>query len=186
MKLELLIIDIDGVMTDGRKYYTGEGDVLCKQYNDKDFTAIKRFKASNVQVCFLSGDNWNSTMAKQRNVLFFSGRTNDGKMSKLDVLTKQILPHFKVSKENCIYIGDDIFDIPVLKYVGRGYCPHDAPRHVKYECGTHSQYVLTNSGGDGVIAELYDSLFMGGVISNASFERVMELDSQEASSKKMI
>ena len=62
MALKLVILDIDGVMTDGKKFYDKNGDVLCKQYNDKDFTAIKRFMATGIDVCFLSGDNWNKVI----------------------------------------------------------------------------------------------------------------------------
>ena len=45
--------------TDGKKIYDNNCNIFGKCYNDKDFTAIKRFLASNISVCFLSGDNWN-------------------------------------------------------------------------------------------------------------------------------
>jgi 3-deoxy-D-manno-octulosonate 8-phosphate phosphatase (KDO 8-P phosphatase) len=82
--LKLLVIDIDGVMTDGTKTYGIDGKVISKRFNDKDFTAIKRFKASNVKVCFLSGDrNVNEAMANDRNVDFYHSRMKtDGILNK--------------------------------------------------------------------------------------------------------
>ena len=55
-KFDLLVIDIDGVMTDGTKLYDTYGNIYLKKFNDKDFSAIKRFKELGVEVCFLSAD----------------------------------------------------------------------------------------------------------------------------------
>ena len=66
-KVELVILDIDGVMTDGRKYYGVDGVPFAKTYCDKDFTAIKRIRGAGVPVCFVSGDeNVNKAMAENR------------------------------------------------------------------------------------------------------------------------
>ena len=73
--IRLVILDIDGVLTDGKKYYGLDGMPFAKTYCDKDFTAIKRLKGSGVQVCFLSGDEKvNLPMAKNRNIPFYSAR----------------------------------------------------------------------------------------------------------------
>lgn len=50
--MKLLILDIDGVMTNGTKVYDDDHNVLSKSYNDKDFTAIKIFKQMGIDVCF--------------------------------------------------------------------------------------------------------------------------------------
>ena len=54
--INLVILDIDGVMTDGTKVYDESHNVIYKKYCDRDFTAIKRLKDCGVSVCFLSGD----------------------------------------------------------------------------------------------------------------------------------
>ena len=146
--MKLIILDIDGVMTDGKKFYTGEGNVLCKQYNDKDFTAIKRFLALDINVCFLSGDIWNKTMADMRNIKFYSGRQKNGNLSKLQILDI-ILKDYSVNKEDVIYVGDDIFDIEVLSVVKEGFCPKDSPLDVK-----KVSTIIDRNGGDGVISEI--------------------------------
>ena len=178
--MKLIILDIDGVLTNGKKFYTSEGNILCKQYNDKDFTAIKRFMALGFHVCFLSGDIWNKTMAEHRNIKFYSGRMQGGNMSKLQILDK-ILMDYNVKREDTIYVGDDIFDIEVLAVVKEGFCPKDSPIHVKEVCT-----VLNKNGGDGVIAELFDVLFLRNDIENPDIIKVKEIDKNELSSKKMI
>ena len=178
--MKLLVLDIDGVLTDGKKYYTGEGHVLCKQYNDKDFTAIKRFLATGIEVCFLSGDNWNKNMADSRNIKFYSGRTVSGNLSKLDILNK-IMSDYNVNKNDIIYVGDDIFDIEVLSIVKEGFCPLDSPQDVK-----NVSTIINKNGGNGVVSELFDILIQRGEIENPDITIVKNLDKKELTSKKML
>ena len=177
--IKLIILDIDGVMTDGKKFYTQNGDILCKQYNDKDFTAIKKFKALGITICFLSGDSWNKTMADNRNIKFYSGRNIKGEIKKIQTLEK-ILLDYNIKKQNTIYVGDDIFDIEVLKIVKEGFCPKDSISEVK-----NISTVIDKNGGNGVVAELFDILLKRGEINNPSLELVKNLDKNESSSKKM-
>ena len=179
MNIKLIILDIDGVMTDGKKFYTSDGNIMCKQYNDKDFTAIKRFLALHINVCFLSGDSWNKKMAEMRNIKFYSGREKDGKMSKLQILDV-ILKDYNISKNETLYVGDDIFDIEVLTIVKEGFCPKDSPLDVK-----NVSTILDRNGGDGVVAELFDVLLKRGEILNPNIINVKNLDKKELSSEKM-
>ena len=177
--MQLLILDIDGVMTDGKKFYTHTGETMCKQYNDKDFTAIKRFLALGINVCFLSGDIWNKTMADMRNIKFYSGRQVGGNLSKLQILDN-ILTDYNATKEETIYVGDDIFDIEVLSVVKEGFCPKDSPLDVK-----SVSTLINRNGGDGVIAELFDILLTRGEITSPDIKVVKDLDKKELSSTKM-
>jgi YrbI family 3-deoxy-D-manno-octulosonate 8-phosphate phosphatase len=179
--IKLVILDIDGVLTDGKKEYDNNGNVLNKKFNDKDFTAIKRFKASGINVCFLSGDtNINKKMAELRNIPFYLGRNSNGKMNKIDILYN-ILNDFNVNAEDSIYVGDDIFDIEIFLKVGYSYCPNDSPNLVKH----HSKVILSRNGGDGIVAELYDYLIDKQLISESTIEDVKNLDAIEGSSVKM-
>ena len=54
MKIKLAILDVDGVLTDGKKTYDNTGLCIYKTFCDKDFTAIKKLKALGISVCFLS------------------------------------------------------------------------------------------------------------------------------------
>jgi len=172
--IKLVILDIDGVLTDGTKYYDSNANVIYKCYNDKDFTAIKRIKASNIEVCFLSGDNnVNEAMAKKRNIKFYSGRLLNGVMSKKEML-KTILNDYNVTSKETIYVGDDIFDIEVMNEVSLAFCPNDSPKIVKDNC-----ICLDISGGKGVISYLFEYLLNNDYVNEPNIEIVKKIDSCE-------
>ena len=169
-EVKLVILDIDGIMTDGKKYYGIDGMPFAKTYCDKDFTAIKRMRASGVSVCFLSGDERvNKAMAKNRNIDFYSAR---GK-NKADVLP-EFSKKYNASKEEMVYIGDDLFDIPIMKEVKYSFCPSDSPDAVKNEC-----IVLNREGGQNLVAYLYDWLKHANLISDCTLEDIERLDKNE-------
>ena len=70
----LLILDVDGILTDGTKVYDKDHNVLSKRFMCKDFSAIKRFMAAGIKVIMISGDSWNRDMAKKRNIDFYCTR----------------------------------------------------------------------------------------------------------------
>jgi len=177
-QIKLLILDIDGVLTDGTKLYDSDGRVSYKRFNDKDFTAIKRFKASGVSVCFLTGDlNVNEVMAKKRGIDLYYSRTKEGSLNKSSFLP---MLYEKYQSERCstVYVGDDLFDLDIIKELGlnNSYCPADAIVDVRLHCNT----ILSVPGGTGVVAELYDELVYTGRIQNSSFETVVEIDRVES------
>ena len=71
----LLILDVDGVLTDGTKTYDREHNVISKRYADQDFTAIKLFQ-EGWKVCFLSSDAFNEGVAKKRGIDFYNSRVH--------------------------------------------------------------------------------------------------------------
>lgn len=175
MKETLLILDIDGVMTDGTKVYDTEAKVIAKRYCDLDFTAIKRFKAVGYNVCFLSGDsNINQKMAEKRNVDFYHSRTSDGTIDK-----KAFIPIFEerygVKKENMIYVGDDYFDLDIINELRYTFCPINSPSIVKDSVFK----VLDRRSGEGVIAVLYDYLETIFDFKQVSREDLDDLDKNE-------
>ena len=66
--IKLLVLDIDGILTNGKKTYDKYGNIISKSFCDKDWTAIKRFKSLGVEVMFLSGDPFNEGVANKRNI----------------------------------------------------------------------------------------------------------------------
>ena len=173
MKVKLAILDIDGVLTDGRKYYGLDGMPFAKTYCDKDFTAIKRMKASGMKVCFLSGDERvNKAMAENRKIDFYSARGKD----KADFVTK-FVREYDVSSAEMLYIGDDLFDESVMKLVGHVYCPADAAVRLKKICGPEN--TLQNNGGNNVIAEMVELLLQRGLMRDPTFEDIEALDKME-------
>lgn len=173
MKVKLAILDIDGIMTDGKKYYGLDGIPFAKTYCDKDFTAIKRLRGAGVQVCFLSGDERvNKAMANNRNIPFLSARGKD----KAEFL-KAYENNYDVKREEILYIGDDLFDKSIMELVGHAYCPSDACRDIKIVCGEAN--VLSNKGGCNVICELFDVLLDRGLVLDCTMQDIENLDKNE-------
>ena len=171
--IKLIILDIDGVLTDGKKYYGLDGLPFAKTYCDKDFTAIKRLRGAGVKVCFLSGDERvNKAMAINRNIDFYSARGKD----KADFVS-EFERIYESKKDEMLYIGDDLFDKSIMEVVGHPYCPSDACSDIKIICGLKN--TLSNSGGNNVIAELVDKLLERKLINDCTMKDIERLDKNE-------
>jgi 3-deoxy-D-manno-octulosonate 8-phosphate phosphatase (KDO 8-P phosphatase) len=171
--IKLVILDIDGVLTDGKKYYGLDGIPFAKTYCDKDFTAIKRLRGAGIHVCFLSGDERvNKAMAENRKIDFYSARGKD----KADFVT-EFMSKYNVLPADMLYIGDDLFDESIMRLVGHAYCPADAVRNLKVLCGPSN--VLTRCGGQNVIAQLVELLLDRKLINDCTFADIEALDKKE-------
>ena len=78
------------------------------------------------------------------------------------------------------FVGDDYFDLSIIKKLNFTYCPSDSPKIIKDMC----EVTLNSKGGEGVIVELYDKL-VGKYFKEPSEEDVINLDKQEVSSQEM-
>mgnify|MGYP003122327333 CR=1 FL=1 len=171
--INLVILDIDGVMTDGRKYYGLDGMPFAKTFCDKDFTAIKRLRGAGVNVCFLSGDDTvNKAMARNRNIDFYYARGRD----KADFIP-ELASKYNSSPSQMAYIGDDLFDSSILRAVKYPFCPSDACTDVKQICGVLN--TLDNSAGNNVIAEMVDVLLSRMLVPDCTMEDIENLDREE-------
>lgn len=160
-RLKLLILDVDGILTDGTKVYDNAHKCIAKNFLDIDFTAIKIFKKLGVEVCLLSGDEWNSTMAAARGIPFFPSRNEDGSINKVNAL-KKILNYYnnKIKQDNCLYIGDDYFDIGLMEKLKVRIWPSDTPKYLL----KNGDVILSSKRGEGVVAEiLSDYLIMNNI-----------------------
>ena len=148
LPFDLLIIDIDGILTDGTKIYDIQGKVSGKRYCDLDFTAIKRFQAAGIKIVFLSGDQTiNRAMAETRKITFFYNPPGINKTQILPI----IKTHFNRTNYKIAYVGDDYYDIDIMGAADLAFCPKSSPAVVK-----RSAVVIDSYSGYGVIAKLYD------------------------------
>lgn len=175
--IKLVILDVDGVLTDGRKYYDKEGTVRLKTFCDKDWTAIKRLKALDIKVIFLTGDPFNVVIADNRKIDVIVNRQNGQHRDKSDYLP-EICVEYEVTPDEIVFVGDDVFDYYLMSLVKHKYCPADAPDEVK-EIAT----VLKANGGENVIMHLFDHLKKIELLPKYNFadhlEKVYELDLKE-------
>jgi 3-deoxy-D-manno-octulosonate 8-phosphate phosphatase (KDO 8-P phosphatase) len=172
MGIKLVILDIDGVMTDGTKLYGLDGIPFAKSYCDKDFTAIKKLKAAGIKVCFLSGDEKvNLAMSVNRNIDFYSARGSD-KKDFISFFEKE----YQVKRSNMAYIGDDLFDLNIMKNIGYPYCPSDSCSELLDLCNNK---VIPVKGGQNVVMKFVEIIIDEGLMVNPTLAEVEEFDKLE-------
>jgi 3-deoxy-D-manno-octulosonate 8-phosphate phosphatase (KDO 8-P phosphatase) len=148
--IKLLVIDIDGVLTDGGMYYTESGDEL-KKFNTKDGLAIKRLVKNGMQVAFLSNGK-NSALIQSRAKLLGVQKIYVGFEEKEKILDKWV-KELKLTYKNVAYVGDDVNDMKVISKAGFSACPADAIDVIKQK----ATIILTRNGGDACVREMIDN-----------------------------
>jgi 3-deoxy-D-manno-octulosonate 8-phosphate phosphatase (KDO 8-P phosphatase) len=149
-KIKLLILDVDGVMTDGKIIMDDEGREL-KSFNVRDGHGIKILQRYGVGVAILTGRK--SKVVEYRAKDLEIKDVYQGALNKKEVFEK-ILKKRKLSADETAYVGDDIVDIPVLKRVGFSVAVADALDVVKEAVN----YVTKNRGGHGAVREICEMI----------------------------
>ena len=121
-KIKLLILDVDGVMTDGRIIFDSNG-VESKFFNVKDGHGIKMLQRSGIEVGIISGRE--SQVVANRAVELGIAQVFQKSLDKL-VPYRQMLEATGLADEQVAVMGDDVIDIPLLKRVGFASAPADA------------------------------------------------------------
>jgi YrbI family 3-deoxy-D-manno-octulosonate 8-phosphate phosphatase len=154
--IKAVLIDIDGVLTDGRITVDSSGNEW-KTINIKDIDAVFEMRRQKLIVGFITGEATPITrIFKERfQPDFFYAGCKD----KAGAL-QEILGQTGLGTENVCYVGDGKYDIPMMKLAGVAACPSDAISEVKALAGVH----LSARGGDGCIWELLERLNAEGQI----------------------
>src|SRR5271170_392853 len=148
--IRLLILDIDGVLTDGRLYFGAKGEAL-KVFHVRDGHGIKLLMAAGVQVAAFSGRRSAAAAARLRELsvpTVVQGCTD--KLSALHRVTRRL----GLDPVNCACIVDDTPDLPLMSAVGLSAAVADA--HPIVLAAAH--WVARSAGGRGAVRELCDTL----------------------------
>ena len=148
--IRLLVMDVDGVMTDGKVTYTSNGQEL-KSFNIKDGLGIKRVNAAGIETAIISART--SPMVERRVLELSITHLIQGREDKLTALS-DLLNQINLSLDQVAYIGDDLTDLTAIESVKLGACPADAAIEVR----SKADWVSTRAGGDGCVRELCDLL----------------------------
>jgi len=152
-KIKLLILDVDGVLTDAGMYYTESGDQI-KKYNSKDGRAIIDAQKTGLKIGIISSA-FTDKMVLYRAETLRIQHVYVGEKSKIDVL-KVWCEELNISLDEVAMIGDDINDFSVMDVVGLSFCPADAVQVVKHKVDV----VLSRKGGEGCVRELIDNYLL--------------------------
>jgi len=153
-RIKLLILDVDGVMTDGGMYFCESGDQF-KKFNTKDGMGIIEIQKSNQLQAAIISSAFKGEAVKQRAALLGIERCYVGRDKKLAVL-ETWMEEMGISIDEVAIIGDDVNDLPIISQCGFSACPSDAVATVKQKVDV----VLTSKGGEGCVRELIDNFLL--------------------------
>ena len=148
--IKLLLLDVDGVLTDGKITYTDNGEEI-KSFNSKDGLGLRLLMDSGIKIGIITGRKSEALTHRCKNLgidLLFDGITD--KVKALNV----ILDKTKTNAKETAFAGDDLPDLPVMKLVGLSICPADAPPYIQ----EHADIVTRQKGGQGAIREVCDEI----------------------------
>lgn len=149
-KIKTIILDVDGVLTDGRFGYSNSEDEI-KFFHARDGHGIKLAMRLGIKVGILSGraSKANRKRAEELDLSFIYEGEKDKKSAFMKIMAEQ-----KLQADECMYIGDDIVDLPAMAMAGVAVTVADAPDYLDKHC-----HFRTNlRGGHGAVREVIEML----------------------------
>lgn len=149
-KIRMLVLDVDGVLTDCRIYMEREGE-WRRYFSIRDGYGIHRLKQMGFKTAVITGSKARDIQERVRHldIDFFY----EGHLEKLSCL-KELSETSGISFTEMAYIGDDDFDVPILEVVGFAATPPEAMEVAKEA----AHYVTRRPGGNGAVREVCELL----------------------------
>lgn len=159
--IKLLILDVDGVLTDGRLFFDNDGNEY-KSFHARDGHGMKILKQTGIIIAVISGRKSNMVALRLKNLGIehvYQGHENK-RSAYLEILEKTGL-----SSEQTAYVGDDLLDLPIMIQVGFAIAVNDANFAVK----EHADWCTSLPGGQGAVREVCDFIMR----AQGSFDAVL-------------
>ena len=147
-KIKIVLTDVDGVLSDGGKYYTKNGEIV-KKFDTRDGMGVNVLLRNKIKTIIVTKETslivrkW----AKEMNIT----NVYNGIIKKESILTK-VCKTFEVTPAEIAYIGDDINDIELMKKVGFS----GTPKNSDFSTKKIADYVCKNNGGQSAFREFAD------------------------------
>lgn len=153
-KLKMLILDVDGVLTDGGMYVSEKGDQM-KRYHTQDGLALLELSKSKKVTLGIISSGFTEHMVQDRAALLGIEHVYVGREPKLDIL-KTWCVNLGYGLDEVAIIGDDLNDLPVMQSVGLAVCPASAVSKIK----SAADIILSRKGGDACVREFIDNYLL--------------------------
>jgi 3-deoxy-D-manno-octulosonate 8-phosphate phosphatase (KDO 8-P phosphatase) len=148
--IRLLLLDVDGVLTDGRLYFGNNGEEL-KAFNIQDGLGIRLLQRSGIEVGIITGRS-SALVARRAEELgiklVIQGR--EDKLAALEEVLRDDKENHSYKMQEIAFLGDDLPDLAVISRVGLGVEVADAHNFV----AKHSHWQTSEKGGCGAVREL--------------------------------
>ncbi len=148
--IELLLLDVDGVLTDGNITYSDSGEQI-KSFNSKDGLGMRLLMDAGIDVGIITGRKSKALEYRCKNLgitLLFDGIKDKSKAFD------SIISQTGIPAENIAFAGDDLIDLPVMKRVGISFCVYDASIDVQNHC----DIITSLKGGQGAVREICENI----------------------------
>jgi 3-deoxy-D-manno-octulosonate 8-phosphate phosphatase (KDO 8-P phosphatase) len=147
-KLKLLILDVDGVLTDGKLFFDNQGNEY-KSFHARDGHGIKLLRQTGVEVAVISGRKSNSVALRMKNLgIAHVYQGHENKRAAFD----EIIEKIGIKPDQAAHVGDDLLDLPIMTRVGFAIAVADANFAVKQR----ADWCTTLPGGHGAVREVCD------------------------------
>ncbi|KIX13362.1 HAD family hydrolase [Dethiosulfatarculus sandiegensis] len=149
-KIKLLVLDIDGVLTDGRVVYDSDGREI-KYFDVKDGHGLKMLMRSGVEIALLSGreSKVNRDRAEELGIEDLTEKTHVKLPAFLEIMKRK-----GVTPEQTAYMGDDLIDLPPMRAAGLTFAPKNAVVEVRQQVDMVSDF----EGGKGAVRQVCEFL----------------------------
>lgn len=151
-KIQFVIFDVDGVLTDGSLYVDNRGDEY-KAFHSRDGLGLKMLQRSGVQVGIITGRT--SKVVEYRAADLGIQHVFQGYADKLAVY-EQLIKDAGLSADAVAFVGDDVVDLPIMLRVGLAVAPHDGHHLVQ----RHAHWITPSTGGRGVGRDVTELLMV--------------------------
>ncbi|MGP8049355.1 MAG: KdsC family phosphatase [Desulfobaccales bacterium] len=148
--IRLLLLDVDGVLTDGRLYFGPQGETL-KVFHVRDGHGLKMAQRAGIAVAFLSGRRSDAAYHRARELGI--SRFFEGLRDKLKVM-RELEADLKISATQVAVVADDLVDLPIMARAGLALAVADAAPEV----AAVAHWVTQGPGGRGAVREVCDLL----------------------------
>jgi 3-deoxy-D-manno-octulosonate 8-phosphate phosphatase (KDO 8-P phosphatase) len=148
-KVKLLLLDVDGVLTDGRIIVSSSGDET-KNFDVRDGLGIVLLKKAGLKCAILTARNSKLVKIRAGHLGIDRVYENHYKLESLEEIKRR----FRVKEKEICFVGDDLIDIPILKRAGLAVSVPDAVPETK----KIAHYVTRNTGGRGAVREVCEMI----------------------------
>ncbi len=146
--INLIVVDVDGTMTDGSMYFSDQGEVM-KRFSVHDGMGITLARRAGIEVAIMTSENTQIVVKRAEKLqikhVILGSRS---KQTDLKLLCEKI----GTVLEKVAFVGDDVNDAFAMKVAGFSACPADATSYIK----TIASYVCEAKGGHGAIREVIE------------------------------
>ncbi|MGL5000589.1 MAG: KdsC family phosphatase [Cetobacterium sp.] len=146
--IKLIVLDVDGTLTDGKLYISNSGDEM-KAFSVKDGLGISQAISQGKEIAIITGKI--SEIVNKRSKELGIKEIHQGIKNKIATLDS-ILEKHNISYENVAYMGDDLIDLAVMKKCKLAGAPKDSVEEVL----KISDFISTKNGGDGAVREFIE------------------------------